>query len=242
MIVDPPHRRRGVGRALYDRLEREAIRRNATTLWASVNADVEADVRFARSRGFPEIRRQRQSRVVPAESRTDLLADHVAELRATGVELTTLVAEGADREEVRRECFRLHNASEKGMPGVGPRTSPTYEEFVQLEPSGPGYFPEGIHLAKLGPEYVSMTVLHREETRPDVLIVGWTGTDPRYRGRGIATALKRRSIEFARDAGFTAVETRNDYRNTKTWTINELVGFRTIHTWSSCEKSLPATP
>jgi ribosomal protein S18 acetylase RimI-like enzyme len=174
VIVDPLHRRRGIGRALYDRLEREALRREATTLWTSFNADVPADVEFARARGFAEVRRQRQSRITLAGSRPDLLVDRSSELRSLGIEFTTVAAEGANRESVRRECYRLHEVSAEGMPGVGARTPITFEEFLQLEFSGPGFFPEGHFLAKIGGEFVSMTMLEREATRPDVLRVGFT--------------------------------------------------------------------
>jgi mycothiol synthase len=238
VLVDPPVRQRGIGRALYDRLEAEARRRDATTLWVTVGADEADSMNFARSRGFVEVRRQRQSRVRLAESRADLLADRSAELGAIGVEFTTLAAEGPEREEVRREYFRLHNVSSEGMPAVGTRTFPSYEEFVELDLSGPGFFPEGIFLALRGREYVGVTVLNRSGARSDLLRVGFTGTDPRFRGRGLATELKRRSIEFARSRGFSAVETWNDYENPRIWSINERVGFRTIHTVVTAERSL----
>jgi GNAT superfamily N-acetyltransferase len=242
VFVDPPHRGRRIGPALYDRLEREAMEKGATTLWTTTDIDDAGAVRFAASRGFTEIRRQRQSRVRLAESRPDLLAGSTSEFRALGVEFTTLSAEGPERESVRRDCYRLHEASVKGMPVVGTRVPITFEEFLALEFSGPGFFPEAHFLARVGDRYVSTTRLERQESRPDVLRVGYTGTDPGFRGKGLATELKRRSIEFARSAGFRAIETWNDYGNPRIWSINERVGFRTIHTWSTGEKILRAEP
>jgi GNAT superfamily N-acetyltransferase len=242
VLVDPPLRRRGLGAAMYEMLEHEAKQRGATTLWTTSDSEDAGAARFAVARGFAELRRQRQSRVVLAESRPDLLAERTPAARTRGVEFTTVAAEGPEREAVRRECYRLHEASTEGMPGVGTRVPITFEEFLHLEFSGPGFFPEAHFLARVGGKYVSMTMLVREESRPDVLRVGYTGTDPRFRGQGLATELKRRSIEFARDAGFRAIETWNDFLNPRIWTVNERVGFRTTHTWSTGEKLLGAEP
>jgi mycothiol synthase len=242
VLVDRPHRRRGIGAAMYDSLEREATRKAATTLWTASDIDDAGAARFVGSRGFAEVRRQRQCQLVLSESRLDLLVDRTSELRSLGVEFTTVAAEGVDRESVRRECYRLHEASAEGMPGVGTRVPLTFEQFIRLEFGGPALFPEAHFLARVGDQYVAMTMLEREESRPDVLRVGFTGTDPRYRGQGLATELKRRSIEFARDAGFRTIETWNDYNNPRIWTINERVGFRTLRTWSTGEKALRADP
>ncbi len=242
VVVDPAHRGRGLGRALFERLEAEARRRAATTLWVQLDAEDPEGVRFARARGFVELRRVRQSRVELAESRPDLLADRSPEHRALGVEFTTLAAEGAEREEVRREFFRLHEAAAVDVPSVGPRTPITYEQFARHVFSAPGFYPEATFLARVGRRYVSLTALERRDSQPWFLSVAFTGTDPAFRGRGLATELKRRSIEFARASGFTTVETWNDFENPRIWSINERVGFRSIHIWSTLEKALRVPP
>lgn len=243
VMVDPVHRHVGIGRELYRELEEEARRRGGTTLWVSLNADEPEAVRFAGTHGYTEIRRMRQSKIALAESRTDLLGDRSAALQAQGVEFTTLAAEGAEREEARRALFRLREASSVDLPMPGERTRITYEEFVNFLFDDPGFMAEGIFLARVGTRYVSSTSLMRDGSRPEVLRVGYSGTDPEYRKRGLASELKRRSIEYARAAGFSVIETYNDFENPRIWSINERVGFRTIHTISTQEKTLvPAAP
>jgi mycothiol synthase len=236
--VDPDHRSHGIGSALFELLEREARDRGALALWAVVRSDQEGGVRFFQRQGFQESRRVRMSIIqIRSMALTDL-PDRATGLAVAGIRWTTLAAEGADVEEVRRRYFRLHEASTRDMPTIGERTSLSFEQFLQLEMGSPGYMPEATFLARVGEEYVGVTTLERQSANPRVLRVGYTGTDPRFRGRGIATELKRRSLEFARDNGFEAVETGNDFENARIWAINEHVGFRTIRALINGEKAL----
>ena len=58
-----------------------------------------------------------------------------------------------------------------------------------------------------------MSTLHHSPAEPDTLMVGFTGTLPAYRGRGLATELKRRAVEFARTRGYQVLRTFNDSEN-----------------------------
>ena len=54
---------------------------------------------------------------------------------------------------------------------------------------------------------------------------GMTAVRPAYRGRGIATALKRATIAWAIDHGLEALETINDVHNAPMRAVNAALGY-----------------
>lgn len=236
--VDPSFQGRGVGRSLFGALEGRAVERGARTLGASVREDQNRSVGFFARAGFVERRRNWTSRL----DLTRLEAEGQLRVRAgreiEGVEFTSVADEGPDDPEVQAKLYRLDRDASRDVPRMGPWTEPSFEHFRDLVLEGPGYFPEGILLAKVGREYVAYTYLIKQPNNPEVLQTGFTGTLPSYRRRGIAMELKRRAIDLARARGFRSLRTNNDSENLPMWSLNERLGFRVEETWIQGEKSL----
>ena len=58
-----------------------------------------------------------------------------------------------------------------------------------------------------------------------------TGVRRAWRGRGIATALKREQAWRAREAGLRSIETTNDDANDPMRAVNARLGFEALPTW-----------
>ena len=238
IVVAAEHQGRGIGRTLARLLEGEAGKHDAIVLWSEVRADVERGVEFFQRQGFQELRHRRLSRLDLEAANVDRLPDRTAALRSHGIELTTLAAEGPERDEVRTKYYELVRASDRDVPDLGDRAPLSYEQFVRSELESPGFFPEGTFLAKTSSEFVGVTSLERAALDPESVRIGFTGTSPRYRHQGIATELKRRSIALARHMGYRWMDTGNDSANHAIGSINERLGFRTIATYLLGEKRL----
>ena len=238
VAVAPDHQGQGIGGALARLLEEEAREHRAVALWAEVRADRARSVEFFLRQGFLEVRRRRLFRLDLEAVNVDRLPDRSGALRSQGIELTTLAAEGPDRPDVRRKYYELVRLADRDVPDLGERTPPSYEQFVRAELESPGFFPEGTVLAKTPTEFVGVTSLAREDLDLESVRIGFTGTSPRYRRQGIATELKRRSIELARHMGYHWMETGNDSANRAIASINERLGFRTVATQILGEKRL----
>lgn len=237
--VDPGHRRRGVGQSLYDHLEREAIERGAIVLWGSARVEDAESVRFLQRQGFVEQRRAWVSRLDLAQSDLSAFPERSAALAAQGIRFSTLSIEGPDRPEVRERYYQVIETSSRDVPTVGKRTPVPFEQFVRLQMEGPDFRPDAVFLAIHGDRYVGVTANNASSGNPETLWIGFTGTLPEYRGRGLATELKRRAIEYARTQGYRYLRTGNDSLNAPIWAINERFGFRRLRTWVYAEKSLP---
>lgn len=238
VVVHPAHRGRGLGRALTALAESEAAAHHAECLWANVRWDDPRSLEFSRRNGFVELRRLWMSTLdltqpVPSES-----GDGAARLEREGIRFTTLAMEGADRPEVRRGLFDLHAEAGRDVPRMGDYTPISFEKFVG-EFTRPGFLPDAYFIACAGNLYIGMTNLERSMTEPDALRVGFTGTRSAYRGKGIASELKRRAREYARVHGARYLKTVNDSLNGPMWAINERQGFRRTIEWSCQEKRFP---
>ena len=58
------------------------------------------------------------------------------------------------------------------------------------------------------------------------MINAFTGVIPEYRGRGIATALKVKTILHAREVGVSEILTQNDSENEPMLAINRKLGYQ----------------
>ncbi|HZY69496.1 MAG TPA: GNAT family N-acetyltransferase [Thermoplasmata archaeon] len=237
--VDPSRQGQGIGRSLFRVLEDEAISRAGRCLWATVLADQPRSVRFFGRAGFTERRRTWTSVLgLTQEAPAPAPADPT-DRRLDRIEFTSVAREGPEDAGVRARLHRLDNEAGRDTPRLGPSTELSREQFDDLVFRGPGYFPEGILLAKSDGEYVAYTYLIKRPSNPDTLHVGFTGTLRAFRGRGIATELKRQAAELARSMGYRFLRTNNDSQNPAIWAINEKLGFRQVETWIEGEKGLP---
>ncbi|MBS3782349.1 MAG: GNAT family N-acetyltransferase, partial [Candidatus Thermoplasmatota archaeon] len=65
-----------------------------------------------------------------------------------------------------------------------------------------------------------------------------TGVKQEYRGNGIATAMKVKTIKVATDKGFSKITTENETNNEAMLYINQKLGFEKKPAWISYEKVL----
>jgi len=225
VAVDPDHQHRGIGRTLYNQVEELARARSAEILWSSVWTDELRSVRFFGQAGFIERRRRWGSRLDLGITSPTTRGGEPIRL-PPGVTFTTLAEEGADRRDVQERLYHLELATSRDEPRMEVMTDISFEQYSEYAFHGPRYFPEAVFLARAGDEYVAMTTLTHLPAEPGVLMVGFTGTLPDYRGRGLATELKRRAMEFARASGFRYLKTFNDSENPAIWAINRKLGFQ----------------
>jgi mycothiol synthase len=241
--VDLDHRHRGIGPMLYDFLAGEGDRRGAIALWAGYREGDDDSRRFVEARGFTVRRKIWDARLDLAAYDPGTFPDRTDALAAEGIRISTLADEGADDEEVLRRLYRLAVESSRDVPRMGEFTPYTYEDFLQFDVRLPGAIPEGFFLARHGDEFVGWSTVERAEAKLDTLRVGFTGTDRRYRGRGLATELKRRAVEYARSHGYRYVITNNDSLNAPIRAINEKMGFQPRIAYVHCEKTVgPSGP
>jgi mycothiol synthase len=234
--VGQEHSGRGIGSAIAQAILAEATRRQAVTLWASTRADQEPWIRFMTHWGFHERRRTWQSRLEVAEAAD--FPDRTEQLAREGISVTTLAEEGPDREEVRRRLYDLSLEVGGDVPRMGPYTPVTFPRFVEVEITRTEALPAAYFLARRGEQYVAVSNLARIAGDPTGLDQEFTAVRKELRGRGLASELKRRTVEYAREHGFRYIHTFNDSLNLPMWAINEKLGYRKEVTWVHSQRDL----
>ncbi|MGI0055628.1 MAG: GNAT family N-acetyltransferase [Thermoplasmata archaeon] len=222
--VDPRHQGRGLGLALMTAVNREAERRQARTLWARIRAEDARAARFFARQGFAERRRSWWSRLDLASA--PVLPDRTAPFAQVGISFSTFAEERRDAPEVLRGLYELAVANFGDEPRLGPYTPMTFEQFVEMELGGVTFLPDAYFLAREHGRFVASSALRRVAGMPEILQQSFTGTRRELRGRGIASELKRRAVEFGRAHGYRFIRTGNDSLNQPMLAINRKLGFQ----------------
>jgi mycothiol synthase len=239
VTVLPDARGRGHGTALYDELVAAVTARDAKTVAAAAKESMADGVRFLTKRGFHEVKRDWESRLFVKGfdfERFRTADDRVAK---QGIRIATLAEEMERDPDALQKTFELNEDCRMDIPSVDPPTRHTFEEFRRDDIDAPNALPEAFYLAidKDG-RYLGVSNMFRSLDDPSFIWQGITGVRREARGKGIAMALKLRTVRYAIDNGIEHIKTWNDVHNKPMLSINEAMGFAKQPAWISYEKDL----
>ena len=229
LAVDPRHRRRGAGTALWEALL-AVLRARCARLVRTLPLDAGSAecIAFLTRRGFVEV--ERAFRYVLDLADFDAARFEGAEERPTreGLAVRTLVEVAASGPEALRALHELHNVCRRDQPPREEHAEPIpFEAWEAHHAQGSAVLAPGSFVAVDGARYVGLSTL--EQAGPPVsatLSAGFTGVHPDYRGRGIALALKLRTIRWAREHGYARISTGHNSENAPMVRLSERLGFR----------------
>jgi GNAT superfamily N-acetyltransferase len=214
-LVPPEHRGAGVGIALLDALEGWSGDNGATELEGPVAEDDEKSLAWAQGRGYSET--GRNSRLV-----LDLTAiDAPDPSPPDGVEIVAW----ADRPELAAGLYEVAREAVPDIPGEEEDDIGTLEEWLARDMHGQSDDPRAVFVALVGGEVAGFAKLALAPERTDRAYHDLTGVRRAYRGHGIAAALKRTQIAWAKEQGFTSLQTANEARNEPIRRLNERHGY-----------------
>ena len=214
--VAPGARRRGVGTALLEELQRRADGLGTPQLEGEVRDDDAGSLAWAEGLGFCEVGRsiRLQLRLADVEKPT---VDP-----PTKVEITTW----AERPDLARGIYEVACEAYPDEPGSAENELEPFERWLAQDMQGAGDRPEAVFVALLDGEVVGYAKLAVSLARPGLVMHDMTGVRRAWRGRGIAGALKRAEVAWAKREGVEVLETRNHERNAPIRALNERHGYR----------------
>ena len=239
VTVMPRERRLGHGSALYDELVAAVEGRKGRTLGAAAKESMTDGVRFLTKRGYREVKRDWESRLFVQGFDFARFATADDRIAKQGVRVTTLADEMETDPAALQKAFELNEDSRMDIPSVDPPTHQTFDEFRRDDIDPPNALLDAFFIAvdKDG-RYLGLSNLFRSLDNPTFLWQGITGVRRDARGKGIAMALKLRTVHFAIDRGVEHIKTWNDVHNKPMLSINEAMGFVKQPAWVSYEKDL----
>ena len=217
VVLVPPHLRgRGAGDALLDAIEGWAAERGATELDGAVQEDDEGSLTWAGHRGYHEV--GRNSRLV-----LDLTAVEAPDpAPPDGVDIVIW----GGRSELTPGMYEVAREAVPDIPGEEDGDIGSLEEWLARDMQGESDDPNAVFVAVEGADVVGYAKLSLSPEVPERAFHDLTGVRRTHRGRGIAAALKRTQIAWAKQAGYAALQTSNEVRNEAIRRLNERHGYR----------------
>ena len=239
VYLDLAHMDAGLLDELWAWIEQDAWHEGALTLNAACGEDEPEVLAALGRRGYAPKRTDRVWTLDLQKHAGRLTADAAAarqRMLVAGIVLTTL-----DRWTDPERWPKLHGLSElmrQDVPHTSPPLPQTLEDFrARIE--APNVRWDRYWIALDGTEPVAVSFLSFPPVRGSVW-TGFTGSHPRYRGRGIARAVKLQTLAQAAELGIGDVRTDNDSENKPMLHINETLGYELMPGFVSFEKRLPA--
>jgi len=239
--VVPEHQKQGIGSALYEHLMVELQPFDPITVRSRARQDYEQSVRFLAQRGFVEVMRTWESRLEVQRFDFSGYEGCVERLEAQGIRLVPL-SELLGNPDCQRELYEMEKELGKDVPHVDAYTPISFEVYVKRFLQSPDFFPEAWYIALDGDRYAGMSALWKSQASPQELYTGLTGVRREYRRRGIALALKLKTIAYAKAQGYRVIKTWNESNNRPMLSINEQLGYAKQPAWITFAKELKDAP
>jgi mycothiol synthase len=220
--VLPDRRGQGVGSTILRRLAAHASERGFSRAGVHVAGDDEASIAFARKFGFEEQRRDIQQ-VLAVDGVVGAPRD------LDGVEFRSV----ADDPGLVEAAFPLAQQGFADMPIDG--VAILFDDWMRDEAT----LPAGSFAALAGGEIVGYAGLMRWAGEPTKAEHGLTVVRRGWRGRGLASALKERTIAWAAANGIRELVTYTQTGNENMQRVNERLGYVTGRVSISFARDLP---
>lgn len=227
LVVDPRYRHMGIGQEVYHHLEQWAHSIGASKLNYEIRDEDDSALQFATQLGFKIKRHVFESVLDLSTFKLEEYLPGISKVEETGVVITSL--EKLDGEIALKEqaLYELYRDTSYDIPGFSGEYF-DQKEWKKWTLDLPGSSPKYLFVAIENNQWVGVAhVLYKEATSS--FYHEFTGVRSSYRGRGIAQALKIKSIEAALEKQPQYMRTNNDSMNTPMLKINrDYLGFRAV--------------
>jgi GNAT superfamily N-acetyltransferase len=213
--VMPERRGHGLGSALLAAVGGWASKRDYAELLGPIAEDDPESLAWAERRGFREV------------GRNSLLVLDLDQVEAPNVDPPEgiEIVSWAERPELARGMYEVAREAYPDVPGEREQMA-AFEDWLSVDMQGSGDRPEATFIALDGDDVVGYAKFSLGDARPNVAFHDMTGVKRSWRGRGVAGALKRAEIAWAKNNGYARLETFNEERNEPIRRLNERHGYR----------------
>jgi mycothiol synthase len=227
VIIDPALLGQGIGAALYEAIEVEAIAHGARELVTEAFADHPRAHRFLAARGFREYHRRIDSTLTLAQVEAQQIAqaidEHADRFFPTAIVIASYRQMIDGCSNAPRRLYEIFSTLWEDVPFGITGTHLDFEAFVAEELDENNFVPAGTMVALDGDRWVGLAALGRGA---DFLLASMTGIVRAWRGRGLARWLKLHTIRYALYAGSAELRTINDATNPAILALNRSLGFK----------------
>lgn len=230
------HKGTGLDSLLYKHMVKSLAVRNPVELKTWTREDKAHRVDFLKKMGFEQTLCEPDSQLNVPEFNFARFASAQEKVAASGIKIVTLPEIQERDPDWMQKLYDLEIAVEQDVPDTDAITPAGLDEY-RKNFERPHIRPDAWFIAVDRDDYVGLSTLWPNTVLKEKLGVGITGVIRSHRRRGIATALKLKTIEFAQEYGATVIETGNE-ENNPMYYLNMKLGFKPLPAYLTFEKTL----
>lgn len=225
VLVRPDQRGRGIGSRFVASVGERLRKTGAIKLIGMTSEAHPEGVRFLERRGFRLAHRAAETTIDPSRFDPAPYRAVTQRLEDQGFRLCNLTELRAVQTGWAERWYALQAEIAADIPYPEPVRERPFEVFMKTL-QAPTFSPHALFFA-IAPngELAGLTHLWLRLANPTRMSTGLTGVRRAYRRRGIALALKVRSLAYAKELGITSIDTNNEEHNPML-DINLRLGFR----------------
>lgn len=235
--VLPEYQRQGIGTHLYQTICDDLAHYDPQVLRISARDDKPGGA-FLGQLGFEAYFHARIAALDLQTFDVSSYPDPDTKIESLGLQIKTLIELEASDPDIYRKIWDADWEITRDEPGSEDDTRSTYESLHAWFTTDKNLLHDGYFLVMDGEDIVGMTFFNKQSADEYSLMTGMTGVKRPYRRKGVATALKVRSIVYAKAHGYHTIKTQNEIRNAPMININNQLGFTAQPAWIRYEKIL----
>lgn len=229
IVVHPAYQNQGIGSALYHCLMADVSQIHPASVRAFIRGDKPWGFHFLRHRGFHADLCYLESQLDVESFSFEPYRELEKKMSLQGIEIKTMRDLESDPERDRK-LHALVNELLEDASFPGEPIKMDFPSFRKRTLESPSFLPDGYFVALHQGEYIGTSSLLVRPGDKDLLI-HLTGVKKEHRDRGIALALKLRTIAYAKEHGYRIIKTKNDTRNKPIIRLNQRFGFVRATSW-----------
>ncbi|MEM7125587.1 MAG: GNAT family N-acetyltransferase [Chloroflexota bacterium] len=202
----------------------------------SMREDRTERVQFWADHGFEVIMRENESALDVTDYDFPRFDTAFERVTANGIEIATLADLQQRFPDWLQRYYDLLMPIYNDIPSPDTITPETLEEFAKGF-TQPKFLADAEFIALDSDQWVGLSALSKDLVNIKRLWVGITGVLPTHRRRGIATALKLKTIQYAIDYGAETIQTGNE-ENNPMYDLNVMLGFKPLPAWLEMRKKV----
>ncbi len=237
IYVHPDHQRNGYGTFAYNFIIKKLEPLDPIKISAHVHEPQTHSIRFLENRGFKNTLKERESSLDLTAYDHKLFQEDLDFVLQQGFHIVTLTEFRKKDDMADYKAWTLERDASPDMPWTDPITIPKFDVYKKTVIAHPKFNPDSWFFVIDGDQIAGLNNLWKNEIKKGIN-TGLTAVRREYRRKGLATALKHTSLNWAKNQGYEWIRTDNASTNKGMLSINVRAGFKFIPAWLLFEKFL----
>ena len=233
--VSPSFQGKGYGKLSYDFLMEKLKSFNPIKITSEVNEIHKRSIRFFKDRGFINTMKERESKLTLAVYDPTKYQHKINHVLNQGFRIITLSELRSENNKADYKCWKLEREVAPDMPWTDPISIPNYDHYKEYVLANPKFNPDLWFIILHKKNIIGLNNLW-ETPQKNTISTGLTGVVQKYRRKGIATALKHTSLNWAKKHSYEFIRTTNVDSNKGMLSINIDAGFKFMPAWLVFDK------